>query len=769
MKTKNQRVILLVEDDEIIAKIEEMMLAKYGYNVVRAETGEKAVDMVGDNPEIKLILMDINLGDGIDGTQAADLILKKHDIPIVFLSSHTEPEVVEKTECITSYGYVVKNSGITILDASIKMAFKLFGANKEISDTRMKQNALISNISDVIGIIGVDGIMKYESPNIEKWFGWKPEDLVGVSGWDTVHPDDLIRMQKIFNTLLKKEDSSMTVEYLFKCKDGSYKPIELTGTNLMNDPTIEGVLLNFHDIAARKLVEEVLKESEEKYRLLYTSMDQGLALHEIITDSAGKPIDYVFLDINASYTKLLGLTREMSIGKRIREVMPEVEDYWIEIFGEVALTGKPCYYENFLKETGKYYSTYTYSPKKNQFAVLVNDISAQRIIEKELAASEVRYRSLFESSKDGILILDADTGMIVDANPFLMNLLGFSKEQLLGKNIWEIGFLRDIIENKEKFLELQDKEYLRYEDMPLETASGKTIEVEFISNVYEVDHKKIIQCNIRDISIRTTLEKSYRDSENRFKEVLENMLDIPYKRNLKTTSYDYLSPLFSRTLGYTEEEINEIISKDIMSVIHPEDLPKIEQVIAESMVGSPETAFQVDYRLAHKQGNYHWFRDQFIVMKDEEKQAVARIGSLRDITEQKYLEKGLEKSRKKLHSLIAGTNVGTWEWNIQTGETVFDERWAEIAGYKLEELQPIGIHTWRDLVHPEDLQKSDELLQLHFTGKSEFFSMDIRMQKKDDSWVWVFTSGKVIEWDETGNPLMMFGTHTDINERKINQ
>lgn len=138
------------------------------------------------------------------------------------------------------------------------------------------------------------------------------------------------------------------------------------------------------DITKLKNAEEKLKASEKKYKMLYTSMTQGLALHEIITDADGKAVDYVFLDINDSYTRLLGVTREMSIGKRITEIMPKVEQYWIDVFGKVALTGEPMYYENHLETTGKYYATYSYSPQKGQFAVLVTDITEQKEYQKNL-------------------------------------------------------------------------------------------------------------------------------------------------------------------------------------------------------------------------------------------------------------------------------------------------------------------------------------------------------------------------------------------------
>lgn len=122
-----------------------------------------------------------------------------------------------------------------------------------------------------------------------------------------------------------------------------------------------------------------------------------------------------------------------------------------------------------------------------------------KIATDNVAISETRYRRLFESAKDGILILDAESGKIVDVNPYLFELLGYSKEQFLEKAIWEIGFLKDIIGNQDKFLELQQKEFVRYTGLPLETADGKKINVEFISNVYSVENSKVIQCQIREI------------------------------------------------------------------------------------------------------------------------------------------------------------------------------------------------------------------------------------------------------------------------------
>jgi len=132
----------------------------------------------------------------------------------------------------------------------------------------------------------------------------------------------------------------------------------------------------------------------------------------------------------------------------------------------------------------------------------------------------------------------------------------------------------------------------------------------------------------------------------------------------------------------------------------------------------------------------------------------------------KRAEGALEDERRRLANFLWGTNVGTWEWNVQTGETLFNERWTEIIGYTLEELQPISIDTWLNFVHPDDLPISDEALQKHFRGETDIYSCEARMRHKDGNWVWVHDHGRVVSWTSDGKPLWMCGTHLDITVRK---
>ena len=150
-------------------------------------------------------------------------------------------------------------------------------------------------------------------------------------------------------------------------------------------------------------------------------------------------------------------------------------------------------------------------------------LQKEKMTAKALQDSEKQYRRLFESAKDGILILDADTGKVVDANPFLLALLGYSHDVIAGKHLWELGVFKDIAASKESFRTLQDNQYIRYEDLPLLTLDGQHIAVEFVSNVYLVDGKKVIQCNIRDITERKRAERRFEESEAKTRSILDNI------------------------------------------------------------------------------------------------------------------------------------------------------------------------------------------------------------------------------------------------------
>ncbi len=184
--------------------------------------------------------------------------------------------------------------------------------------------------------------------------------------------------------------------------------------------------------------------------------------------------------------------------------------------------------------------------------------SERQRADDDLSASETRYRRLFESAKDGILILDAESGLVVDANPFLISLLGYSHEDFLGKTLWDLGPFKDAAISRDVFRALQEKEYVRYEDLPLETRDGRLINVEFVSNVYWVGQTKVVQCNIRDITQRKRAEEE--------RKKLEAQLQVSQKMEAIGSlaggiAHDF-NNLLSVILGYTEFALERLREGD---------------------------------------------------------------------------------------------------------------------------------------------------------------------------------------------------------------
>src|ERR1039457_1822575 len=149
----------------------------------------------------------------------------------------------------------------------------------------------------------------------------------------------------------------------------------------------------------------------------------------------------------------------------------------------------------------------------------------QKAVAKTLINSELRYRRLFETAQDGILILNAKTGSISDVNPYLIDMLGYSREEFVEKKLWEVGAFKDIEASRHSFQALQKKEFIRYENLPLKTKNGRLVQVEFVSNVYLVGDNKVIQCNIRDISDRKRAEAALRAKEVASLSLIENLED----------------------------------------------------------------------------------------------------------------------------------------------------------------------------------------------------------------------------------------------------
>jgi len=345
MNSEDKKKILLVEDEVIIAMLEKQQLEKYGYTVHHDTNGEDAIKTALNNDSnYDLILMDIDLGSGIDGTQAAKTILKEKDIPVVFLSSHTEPEVVQKTEKITSYGYVVKNSGIVVLDASIKMALKLFIAKMEhkkaedrIATSDDRFHRMLAVVPDMVSIHDTDMNILYSN-----WNGFasvpKENQLLHTKcyktyrNYDEICPDCRAKevlisgqpVHEIFQLegnnwfelrVIPIFEQNKNVEFFVEWvrditvrkqaeEEMRIKNEELDATNEELNATLEEMeaaneelIVNNNELLR---AEKALSETEERFRVLHNASFGGIAIHD----------KGIILECNLGLSDMMGYSRD---------------------------------------------------------------------------------------------------------------------------------------------------------------------------------------------------------------------------------------------------------------------------------------------------------------------------------------------------------------------------------------------------------------------------------------------------------------------------
>ena len=264
----------------------------------------------------------------------------------------------------------------------------------------------------------------------------------------------------------------------------------------------------------------------------------------------------------------------------------------------------------------------------------IEDITERNQAREVLEVSETRYRRLFETAQDGILILDADTGRISDVNPFLIQMLGYSHEDFSGKKLWEIGAFKDIEASQRAFSELQTRGYVRYEDLPLQTRDGRSMAVEFVSNVYLVDHHKVIQCNIRDITQRKRAEEALRESEERFRVIASSTPDhlLVQDRELR---YSFV---INPHLGLTEKDMIGKTDYDFLLKEDADKLTRIKRQVIET--GKP---VHIETPLISMEGKEQVFDGSYVPKFNAEGRIDGLIGYFRNVTERKKAEEALRR------------------------------------------------------------------------------------------------------------------------------
>ncbi len=402
------------------------------------------------------------------------------------------------------------------------------------------------------------------------------------------------------------------------------------------------------------------------------------------------------------------------------------------------------------------------------YVVLRHTDAGIRAQEARLRESREHLAATLRSIGDGVIACDT-TGAVVSLNAAAEVLTGWSNAEAAGVSIREVF----------RIVNAQSRETA---EIPVFRAIADGVNVDLANHTALIakdgtEHQIADSCApikdssgtvsgavlvFRDVTEEYRQREELRESEERFKQLAEQSRTITWEFDSEGL-YTFISPVVKEILGYVPEEI---IGKMHFYDLHPKGEQEEIKELAFGMFHRKEH-FRDVARLAQcKSGEIRWLSTNGIPLLNPDGTLRGYRGSYTDITERRLMEEELESERTRLAGIIEATHVGTWEWNIQTGETVFNERWAEIIGYTLEEISPISAKTWKKYCHPDDLNQAKEKIEKHFRGELPYHDVEVRMMHKNGGWVWVHDRGKVVSWTPEGKPLLMLGTHQDITERK---
>jgi PAS domain S-box-containing protein len=385
---------------------------------------------------------------------------------------------------------------------------------------------------------------------------------------------------------------------------------------------------------------------------------------------------------------------------------------------------------------------------------VVVDITERKRAEEALTTSEVRYHRLFEAARDGIVILDADTGMVVDVSPFLVEMLGYSREQFLGKHIWELGFFKDIAANKANFLELQQKEYIKFENLPLETAEGKLINVEFVSHVYEVDRHKVVQCNIRDITARKHAEDALRASEEQYRRIVDTTVEGIWILDEQLRA-KYVN---SRLAQMFECSPEELLGRLVDDFTFAEDLPDHQKRMMNRRGGVAE---QYERRYRVKDGRSIWTIVSATPIIDGANRFCGSFAMLTDITERMRVEEELRESEERFRTLYENSTVGIYRTTPDGRILLANPTLVKMLGYSsFDELSRRNVE--KNGFEPS-YNRAQSLEKIEREG--EVKGLESAWTLRDGSVVFVSESTRAIR-DREGKTLYYDGIIEDITERK---
>lgn len=623
--------------------------------------------------------------------------------------------------------------------------------SRKISESIKFYRALLKNALDFTSILDKEGNFIFQTATARGFLGYKMNELKGKNVFDFIHPEDLDRIKKAFFELVRIPMRSVTQELRFRHKNGTFRWIESTGLNLLRDPDIRGIVINSRDIHERRVAEELLRKSEQRYKLLAESSHDLI----IIIDRQDR-VSY----INTCVWKWFGVKPEEIIGSERSKLFPvDISEKQRRNLEWVFNSGEPLYVEGDIKFRDKKIFAGTWLvPLKNDagetYAVMVvsRDLTERRNLEESLR-EEKRFSDTIIESIPGVFYLFDEDLRFIRWNKNITRVTNYTDEEI--ERMSPLDFIleddRELVRERIKNVFLYGYETV---EARVKTKDSRVIPFLFTGTSVEIDNKKYLLGIGIDITDKKIAEEHLKKSEALFRGLIENTYEIFTIINEKGEMV-YHSPSMKRIMGFTPDELT---GENAFNYVHPDDVSILAEAIRD-VLERPGKVVTRQMRMKHRDGSWRYIESTgYNLLHDPAIRGI--VINSRDITEQKELEHALMESETKFRGLVEKSLVGVYI--IQDGFFAYvNPKFAEIFGYTQSEL--IMKVPVLDLVADEDRELVAENLRKRINGEVESLNYQFIGRKKDGTKIYIEVFGTRTEYK--GKPAVI-GTLLDVTERK---
>lgn len=580
-----------------------------------------------------------------------------------------------------------------------------------------------------------------------------------------IYDADIENGKHIFSYIPNKEDNiKAEINYKRVLKGERFTEIQEYGEadsrfwyELIFNPIIDtsdqitGFTVFVSNITERKQAEE----TQRQYEHIVSSSTDMLAFLDN---------KYTYLAANAAYMDAFDLTSEQLIGETVADVFGE--EFFKTIIKPQAdrcLSGEEVNYQDWFDfpSIGRRYMDITYYPYYDEGNKIMGFVvNGRNITERKKSEEQIkRFSRIFEDSLNEIFLFDEATLKFIQVNNAAQNNLGYSMAELQKMTPLDIKpeFTAELFTKLVAPLNKGKKKKIFFETVH-QRKDKSLYDVEVHLQLLHFENEDIFAAIIMDITERKKAEGELRTLSLMVEQSTEGMALADLNGTLL-----FSNMAWCKMHGY--ENPKDYLGESLSIFHNKEQLKNDVMLFNEKVKKHGKYSGEVSH--ITKEGKIFPTFMTSTLLKDLQGNPFAIAGIANDITDRKQAENILSLQKQKLADILEGTNAGIWDWNIPSGKCVFNDRWAEIMGYTLEELKPIDINTWINHVHPDDLPNANLQLEKLFKKESNYYDVEFRQPHKDGKWVWVNARGKVIEWAEDGKPLQMSGTHLDITERKL--